>query len=344
MHSLRVVSLVPSATEILCRIGGGELLVGRSHGCDFPPDLVRSVPIVTAPRITFESAGQVDQGRALQGQESQWTGRPARFPCVRHARAGRPAHWYQLDGPLLSRLRPDVILTQDLCGECLIDLTTVRRLADSMRPRPAVVSLHPRSVEDVLDDVLRVGEAVGLAQSAERSVVEMRQRLFDAAEYVAGFATAPSVAFLEWTDPLYVAGHCTPQLIERAGGSHPLNATRAIENSGAAAGPTGQSQRLAGTSIRIDAESLVESAPELVIVGPCRLDLSRAVESARGLMSRPWWGSLPAAERGRVLAVDGNQMFSRPGPRLVDAFEFLVSVLNDRPELWPAGFPAQWLR
>lgn len=317
----RVVSLLPSATEILAHIGAGHLLIARSHECDFPSDVVENLPALTAARTTFESSAQIDQDVRLSLSQDR--------------------SLYSLDIDRLRALHPDIIITQDLCDVCSIDLNTVRRVAADMNPAPTIISLNPATVEDVLDDMLRVGEAVGLAARAGEEVVRLRERIYAAMDYVPNFAAAPVVVFLEWTDPLFIGGHWTPQLIERAGGVHPLNPTVAIENAGAAAGPIGQSLRRAGKSIRVPVEAVIGIKPDFAFVCPCGLPLEQSIVETMRLSEHSWWRELPAVQRGRVFAIDGNQMFSRPGPRLVDAFEFLVGVLNDRMELVPKGFPYQ---
>lgn len=316
--SPRVISLLPSATEILCLIGGASRLVARSHECDFPNGIADR-PVVTASRLTGGASAEVDRDvrAALVDGDSL----------------------YRLDAARVQALVPDVILTQDLCRVCSIDLAAVRGLASSMDPVPEVVSLNPGSFEDVLDDVVRVGDAVGLAEEARRVVVELRERFFRAADHVTPYVAEPSVVVLEWTDPLFVAGHWTPQLVERAGGSHPLNPTEAMEGAGAGAG--GQmAHRRAGASREVSVEELVGVAPDVIVVAPCGLTLDEAVAALeRDLRGRSWWDELPAVRAGRVAVVDGNAMFSRPGPRLVDGYEWLVSWLNDRPELCQPEFP-----
>jgi ABC-type Fe3+-hydroxamate transport system substrate-binding protein len=312
------VSLLPSATEILCAIGAEPFLVGRSHECDFPASVAR-LPVLTAPRTSFQSAVQVDAD------------------VRQRLAAGEPL--YTLDAALLESLRPDLIVTQDLCAVCSIDLESVRAVADRLAPRPRVVSLNPLTLEAVLDDHLTLGAAAGLERQAEAAVVRLRDRLYRAQELVTPFLDGPNVAFLEWTDPLFVAGHWTPQLIERAGGRHPLNPTLPVPAAGAAEGPIGQTLRAAGKSIAVPPEVLAASRPDVLIICPCGLALAQASREAALLAANGWWPGLPAVRAGRVGVVDGNQMFNRPGPRLVDAFEFLVGYLNDRPESMPTGFP-----
>jgi ABC-type Fe3+-hydroxamate transport system substrate-binding protein len=335
---MRVVSLLPSATETLLAITGPSALdgsgpvhlVGRSHECDWPAGVgLEKVPVLTAARIAFTTSAEVDQAvkSHLAGGENGEGG------------SGGAQSLYTLDIPRLKSLRPDLIITQDLCHVCSIDLTTVRSVAAQLSPQPAILSLNPHTFEAVFDDVLAVGQAINLEAAATSAIVALRERAYRAEEYINPYADRPSVAFLEWTDPIFVGGHWTPQMIERAGGQHPLNSTIAHEGSGAAVGPIGQTLRQAGKSIQITESALIASRPEYVIICPCGLSLEQAWRETEVLSKKKWWGDLPAVKRGRVAVVDGNQMFNRPGPRLVDAMEFLVGFLNDRPEVIPHGFP-----
>lgn len=316
----RIVSLVPSATEALALVGGLSRLVGRSHECDFPPGLGH-VPVLTAPRVLGGTPAQIDASVSRSLAES--------------------ASLYTLDAERLASLKPDFILTQTLCDVCSIDLASVERAVRGSSPGATILTLSPSGIEDVLDDVARIARAAGLEDEGARAVVSLRERLFAASEFVNPYDDGPCVGFLEWTDPLFGAGHWTAQMIERAGGRHPLNPTRPDPGAGAASGPQ-VAQRLAGNSRRLTPDELVASAPEWLVIAPCGVSLADALTHARALAGLPWWGALPAVKSGRVAVVDGNQMFNRPGPRLVDAFEWLVGWLNNRPGLVPPGFP--WAR
>lgn len=298
------------------------MLVGRSHECDHPPE-VAARPVLTCQTTHDGSPAEID----AQVSSSLSSG----------------ASLYALDERTLGDLSPDLILTQDLCEVCSIDLGTVRRIADRIEPRPAIVSLNPHTVEDILDDIVRVGAAAGLVENAMIAVTNLRERLFHASEHVNPYEDGPSVGFLEWTDPIFCAGHWNVQLIERAGGRHPLNPTIARPGSGAAAGPQ-HAQRIAGKSRRIPIDEFLASSPEAIIISPCGFDLDRARRAAHDLSRLPWWRGLPAVKNNRVAIVDGNQMFNRPGPRVVDAFEWLVGWLQNRPELIPRGFPWEEFR
>lgn len=306
---MRVVSLLPSATEILCAIGAGDLLVGRSHECDWPP-AVLSLPVVTGQR-----------GRSPTGVGAS----AAIDQAVRETMASGDS-LYRIDEGLLTSLRPDLILTQDLCDVCSVDLATVRRLCESMHPKPTVLSLNPSSFWDVLDDILRVGDAVSRAREAQAEMVRLRERWWTIVDHVNPFIDGPEVLFLEWMDPPFVAGHWTPQLIEAAGAKHSLN-------------KAGAKSRVASP------EEILEAAPERIIIAPCGYSIEQIRAQLGELQRQRWWSLLPAnlGPSGRVAIVDGNQMFNRPGPRLVDAFGWLSGWLNDRPELVPERFPVEIL-
>lgn len=333
----RVVSLLPSATELLSVIGTARLLVGRSHECDFPPE-VAAVPVLTTPRIPPHISPHIAPGGAAASFDAANDPRKIDEAVRESLRSEEPL--YSVDEGLLASLQPDLILTQDLCNVCSIDLRAVQRLARTLPGPPRVVSLNPSTIEDVLDDLLRVADALGpeWRGAGDRAMVALRERLFRAEDFVNPYEDGPVVGFLEWTDPLFCAGHWTVQLIERAGARHPWNMTTARPDSGAALGPQ-RGSRVAPPSRTITPEDLVRARPEFLIIAPCGFSLERSWACARELAKRPWWPDLPAVQCGRVAVVDGNQMFNRPGPRLIDAFEFLVGWLHNRPELIPSDFP-----
>lgn len=287
------------------------MLVGRSHECDFPASL-SDIPVLTASRTHAPATSD----RPWHDIDTQ----------VREA-LSQGSSLYSLDTQLLARLRPDVILTQNLCDVCSIDLAQVQRTARSLAHPCEVVSLDATTIEGVFDDLLRVGKAVGSEASASTAVVRLRERMFEASEFVNPYADAPPLALLEWTDPLFCAGHWSVQLIERAGASHPWNPTRIRDTAGAAMGPQ-QGERIAGKSVRIEASQVQEHEPFWVVVAPCGLSLAQSRQAALGLLAQPWFASLRAVREGRAFVVDGNQWFNRPGPRIVDTYEWLVSTLQ----------------
>ena len=299
---MRVVSLLPSATETLCHIGGGDLLVGRSHECDHPAGLTE-LPVLTSQRTHGTTSLEIDQEvrDTLDTQNSL----------------------YKLDVELLEELKPDVILTQDLCDVCSIDLAAVRAAAAGFAKTPRIVNLDPKTIFDVFDDLLKVGEAVDLKNRSEHAMVALRARYWEAVDFVNPYASQEEILFLEWADPPFVGGHWTPGLIEAAGGRHSLN-------------QEGKPSR------QVAAEDLIEVLPDRVIVCPCGFDLERSAAEIEVLEGTPWWSLLPAVQEGKIAIVDGSAMFNRPGPRLVDAFRWLVAWLQDRPEVLPEDFPVRF--
>ncbi|KAJ3333272.1 hypothetical protein HDU76_009930 [Blyttiomyces sp. JEL0837] len=284
---------------MLALVGGSKLMVGRNHEDDYPKEITH-LPILTGQKTTFTSSADVDK----QVSEALAQGNSL----------------YTLNTDLLSELKPNVILTQDLCNVCAIDLMTVERVAKKMVPEPVVVTLNPLHLYDVLDNILEVGKAVGLADGAVKAKESLEDRIKKACD-VANEELAKrnnvrrNVLFMEWTDPIYPGGPWTPQLIHMAGGTHPI------------APPVGD--KGAGPSVRVTHEAAIETKPELLIICPCGLDLAASRREAELIQKEDWFKTLTLGVE-RMAIVDGNQMFNRPGPRLVDALEFLVAFIWER--------------
>jgi iron complex transport system substrate-binding protein len=287
---MRIVSLVPSATEIVAELGLAGRLVGRSAECTYPPEVL-SAPVVTASRVdpaTLESAA-IDA-------------------AVREALAdGRPL--YELDADLLERLRPDVIVTQDLCEVCAVSRGEVERLCAV----PAeIVALDPRTLADVEASVRELARLLGVPARGEEVAAGMRGRIESVRRAVAA-RPRRAVFVAEWLDPPYAAGHWVPEMVEAAGGRELLG-------------------RGGERSFRTSWEAVRAAAPELVLLAPCGFDLERTVAEARALPALP----------ARAVAVDGEAFFSRPGPRLADGVALLGHLLH--PDVVPdPGLPAREL-
>ncbi len=319
--TLRIVSLLPSATEIVALLGAAGDLVGRSHECDFPASITH-LPVLTGQKTHCSNIDPDPAAIDAQVRETLATGQSL----------------YTLDTQLLASLRPDIIITQDLCQVCSIDLATVRRAAAALTPSPTIISLDPHTLEQVFDDVMNVGKAINREREAESAIVQLRERMHTAQDFVNAYDDQVGVAFLEWTNPLFIGGHWTPQLIERAGGRHDLNPTIPAPDSGSASGPQ-MAYRKAGKSIQVSPQSLIDSNPRFIIICPCGMNFLQTRACVQQLfLQENWFASLDAVKAGRVALVDGNQYFNRPGPRLVDAFEFLVGFLQQRPEVIPPWF------
>ena len=280
---MRIVSLVPSATETLFALGLDDEVIAVTHECDHPPsagDLPRVTRDLIGPGL---SAAQIDA-------------------AVRE-RTERGASIYELDHDRLSELQPDLIVTQALCQVCAVSFDEVRELATRLASRPRVISLDPATVGEVLEDVRRLAAVTGREVEAQALLRDAAERI-DRVRLAVRDAPRPRVAALEWLDPVYVAGHWTPQLIDYAGGQDML-------------GFPGERSAVIGW------EEVAASRPEVVVVMPCGYDALRAHEEAQAHR-----GALEALGAGRVVAVDAAAYFSRPGPRLIDGLELLARVLH----------------
>ena len=292
---MRIISLLPSATEIICGIGLRDSLVGATHECDFPPDVV-GLPVVTASRIPKGLAS--DEIDTLVSDQLE-----------------TDSALYSLNEPVLRQLAPDLIVTQALCDVCAVSAGEVNEIACQLPGDVRVINLEPTCLQDVLDTVLLVGEAAGCLAAAASYHAELCRRVNQVAARTAAVpALRPRVAILEWLDPIYDGGHWYPELIELAGGTPCF----------------GEQQR---PSRRRSWEELVAAAPDVVVVSLCGFDLQRTALDIPLLTGRPGYGMLPATESGQVYMVDGNSYFSRPGPRLVDSLEILANLLH--PDIHP---------
>jgi iron complex transport system substrate-binding protein len=285
---MRIVSLLPSATEILFAIGAGDEVVGVTHECDFPEE-VRRLPKLTASSAPpLQSSCEIDRH-------------------VRNAvHAG--SSLYFLDSALLERLDPDLIVTQELCPVCAVSYEIVEAAATCLRTsgEPEIVSLEPSSLEEVFANILFLGALTGRSPNARHVVDGLQQRMDEIARRrPSRNRETPRTLVLEWTDPPMSAGHWIPQLVELAGGIPLL------------ANPGTNSQRL-------EWDAIAAADPDAVIVTPCGFDLERTKAEIAALDAVAQWRGLRARQSGRVLAVDGNAYFSRPGPRLVDSAEILA--------------------
>jgi iron complex transport system substrate-binding protein len=293
---MRICSLLPGATEIACALGLADEIVGVSHECDFPA-AARSKPVMLRSRIdpTTIGSGEIDRrvGDLLRSQQSL----------------------YALDEKLFKDSEPDIILTQGLCDVCALDYDDVVQAARSLPREPRIISLDPHCLGDILNDVLRIGEATHRLRQAESLVQELKVRIEAVRDRTAWSASQPRVACLEWFDPIYIAGHWVPEMVQIAGGSDVL-------------GTAGQ------PSVKVECDAVIASRPEILILMPCGFDLDRALQESSLLKNRTGWQSLPAVREGRVFAVSGADYFSRPGPRLIDGLEILSQLLH--PELSPA--------
>ena len=286
---MRVVSLLPSATEILHFVGAGGNLVGVTHECDHPKG-VEKLPKLTATSIDNHSMTSAEIDAAI-GEHLTDTG-----------------SLYSLDTKRLEELEPDLVLTQGLCDVCAVSLNVVEQAVSVLPKTPLVLSMNPTSLGEVLDVTVEVGDAVGRGAEAREKVAALKRRLARVEETVAGLPR-PRVGCIEWLDPPFSAGHWVPEMVRLAGGEEIF--AREGEPSG-----------------RLSWEEVFEAAPEVLVLMPCGFDAIRTLEEARGLPNLLGWSDLPAVKNRRVWAVDANSYFSRPAPRLVEGLEMLARILH----------------
>jgi len=303
---VRIVSLIPGATEMIAALGLRDELVGITHSCDYPAGL--SAAVVTSTSIPY-------------GASSDTIDRTVRASL----RTGRAL--YELDVALIEALEPDVVVTQSVCDVCAVGDQVALASLEGLSIRPDFVSLHPHRFEDVLHDMLRIGESVGAVDRARALVDQLRERVLRTRTRTDGKRRV-TVAVLEWIDPLFSAGHWTPDIVADAGGREVLGS------------PGARSREIAW-------EELVDQDPEVLVLACCGQSIPRALEDLQLLEARPGFAELRAVRTGRVHVADGGAHFSRPGPRLVESLELLAEVLHpsghrDRPSLPRARRGATW--
>ena len=296
---MRIVSLLPSATEIICSLGLREHLVGVSHECNYPGN-VQELPTVTRSNInTDQSSREID----TQVREQLRSGTAL----------------YTLDLDLLKKLKPDLIVTQSLCNVCAVSIDDVETALHQLPGQPQIINLEPSNLDDIFKTIKMVGSAAQRGDVATRLDDELRQRIQRVRQCVASFAEwQPRVAQLEWLDPLFSAGHWTPELIDLAG---------AISVTGTPGEP----------SRTLDWSELVDSRPEVIFVACCGLGVERTMNDIPLLLGHPSWQAVASGLRADILVADGDNYFNRPGPRLVDSLEIIADALHPRAGILPDG-------
>ncbi len=296
---MRIISLLASATEMVAALGCLDQMVGRSHECDYPPEVL-ALPMVSTVQIDINtSSAQIDAQVKQLAQEKREPEDPAL----------KALSIYAIDIDKLQELRPDVIFTQTQCEVCAVsERDVIQAIAQLTGLQPLVVSLSPYRLQDVWEDVLRVGQAIGKRDQAQTLVEKYQQRLTNLAVKIAAFGAKPRVAVLEWLDPLMGAGNWTPELVAYAGGENIF-------------GEIGQHTPW------LTWEELQAANPDVIVLSPCGYTLERAMQDVPLLQNHCAWTDLQAVQNGRVYAIDGNQYLNRSGPRLVDSAELLARVI-----------------
>ncbi len=296
---MRIVSLLASATEMIAALGCLDQMVGRSHECDYPPQVL-SLPTVSSPQIlTNTSSAEID-AQIKQRVQTGVSPEDAALTAL---------SIYAININQLQALRPDVIFTQNQCEVCAVSERDVTRAVQHLTGlSPRIVSLSPFHLSDVWEDVVRVGEALHRRAEAEQLVESYQQRLATLQTTTSQFGSRPRVTILEWLDPLMGSGNWTPELVAYAGGENIF-------------GEIGQH------SPWISWEELQAADPDVLVLAPCGYDISRTLQDLPILQNQPIWHTLQAVRNHRVYAIDGNQYLNRSGPRLVESAELLGKVL-----------------
>jgi iron complex transport system substrate-binding protein len=299
----RIVSLLPGATEIVCQLGLGEHLVGVTHECDHPP-FVQRLPKVTRTLIPHEASSREIDGLVRERLKTE--------------RA-----LYALDLPMLERLRPELIVTQTLCGVCAVAEAEVTAAAGALAGCPTVVNLEPRRLGEAFECLQLVGDAAGVSGRARKVVARLQARVEFVENRTRGITNRQRVVLIEWIDPPFCCGHWSPDLVRLAGGIELI-------------GREGQPSRTTAW------DEIVHGDPEVLVIACCGFDVERAREDLPILAAYPGFAGMSCVRSGRVYFVDGKAYFNRPGPRLVDSLEILAHALHPSIHPLPIGLPAPW--
>jgi iron complex transport system substrate-binding protein len=285
---MRIVSLIPSATEILFALGLGEEIRGVSHECDFPAE-ARSKRVVVHPRIPDGLAAAEIERRVREY-------------------VARGESLYVVDAAALAELDPDLIITQDLCHVCAATPDDLAAALSGLARMPQILTLDPQSLDDVYENIHRVAAAAGRAPEADRVVAALRARVAAVERAVAG-SPRPRVLCLEWLDPPYPGGPWVPEMVEYAGGIDVLGKARV-------------------PSVPVMWDAVLATQPDIVVIMPCGYGSEKAAAEYAAAPLPAGWSDLPAVRAGRVFCVDGSSYYSRSGPRLVDGIEVLAGLLH----------------
>jgi iron complex transport system substrate-binding protein len=301
----RILPLIASATEIVHALGLGPFQVGRSHECDYPPQVL-DLPVCTGPTFRVDgSSAEIDR--------------------LVKERLAAAVSIYDVDADLIAQLKPTHIITQTQCKVCAVSLDDVERaLRSEIRSEARIISCEPYSLEDIFGDIQRIATGCGVPQAGADLVATLRTRLDHAATLAANSGNRPRVAALEWLEPLMSAGNWVPELVELAHGENLF-------------GEAGKH------SPWMTWEELAAADPDVLVILPCGFDIARTQQEMHWLTDRPPWRKLRAVRSQQVFLCDGNQFFNRPGPRVVDSLEILAEILH--PDLFRSkNQPGRWVQ
>lgn len=285
----RIVSLLPSSTEIVYALGLEDQLVAVTHECDYPAAALHK------PRITRSLIPPMADSTEIDKQVSE--------------QLHTEGTLYKLDLELLKQTKPDIILTQKLCDVCAVSYDNVARAAHTLNPVPQLINLEPNRLEEIFQNILQVGEITNKKAEAESYVTGLRRRVENVADRVKNARWEPTIVCLEWMSPLFCAGHWIPELVQIAGG-------------------VGKLGKLGRDSERIEWESVLNAGPDIIVVMCCGFSAERTLRESPVLQQYPHWHDLKAVRDGHIYYTDGNSYFSRPGPRIVESIEILAKIFH----------------
>ena len=287
---MKILSLIASSTEIIHALGCGDQLVGRSHECDYPSEVL-SLPHCTKPRFNIDGSSREIDDRVKSTLKSALS-------------------VYEVDEVLLADMNPDIIITQSQCEVCAVSLLDVEKAVEVITGKsPIVVSLEPNSISDIWSDIEKVAKALNVEHRGQKLINTLKNRILNLKNLVKS-ESSKSIACVEWIDPLMAAGNWVPELVELAGADNLF-------------GESGKH------SPWMSFEELYDSEPDVIVVMPCGYDIKKTREEMHALMNEPNWSSLKAVKNNQVYLTDGNQYFNRPGPRIIDSLEILIEILYD---------------
>ena len=296
---MKIYSFLPSATEIVYSLGLGDQLCGVTHECDYPPE-ARKKPVVVQSLIDTSKLNQKEIDERV-------------VESMNHGHG-----LYRINREILERNKPDLVITQELCDVCSVSLKDVLKTVHELSKECKVISLTPKGLEGVLEDIITVGRACGVEEEAMRKVDTFRQRIAEVQQRARNLKK-PRVFCMEWFDPVFASGHWVPEMVNICGGTDQL-------------GRAGQDSR------RIRWEDVVSYNPDILILMPCGFNLERTIEDLPLLQKLKGWDTLDAAKNGRVYATDSSSYYSRSGPRLIDGLEMMAKIIH--PEVFGRDLPA----
>jgi iron complex transport system substrate-binding protein len=292
MPNQRIISLLPAATEIICALGLEHQLVGRSHECDYPANIANLPVCSSAKFISGSNSAEIDRQVKEILSDS--------------------LSIYEIDRDLIKQLSPDVIITQAQCEVCAVSLNDVElALKDLLEKECQIISLQPNGLDDIYQEIQLLADQLGVPE-AGAELLELSEERINIIQHKLKFISdRPSVACVEWLDPLMMAGNWTPEIVEIAGGTPVLT--------------------LAGKhSSYINFEDILKANPDILVLMPCGFSIQRTLQEINLLLDLPGWTDLKAVQNQKIFIVDGNQYFNRSGPRITDSIEIMAEIINPK--------------